>query len=71
MRSHPLLFVFTVALLIGLWPPLTAWAAVQVTRAELSGGKLRIEGQGAVPNATMTVDGVARGTADSAGRWQK
>src|SRR5215207_7219217 len=70
MRSRPLLFVFAVALLIGLWPPLTALAAVQVTRSELNGGQLRIEGQGAVPNATMTVDGVARGTADSTGRFR-
>jgi len=70
MRSRPLLVVFAVALLMSLWPPLTALAAVQVTRSELSGGKLRIEGQGAVPNATMTVDGVARGTADSTGRFR-
>src|SRR5215204_1567228 len=70
MRSRPLLVVFAVALLIGLWTPLTALAAVQITRSELQGGQLRIEGQGAVPNATMTVDGVARGTADSAGRFR-
>lgn len=70
MRPRPLLFVFAVALLIGLWSPLTALAAVQLTRAELNGGQLRIEGQGAVPNATMTVDGIARGTADSTGRFR-
>jgi hypothetical protein len=70
MRSRPLIFVLAVALLIGLWPPLTALAAVQITRSELNGGQLRIEGQGAVPNATMTVDGVARGSADSTGRFR-
>src|SRR5918995_5841231 len=47
-----------------------ALAALSVTRAELSGGQLRVEGQGATPNATITLDGVAMGTAASDGRFR-
>ena len=46
-----------------------ALAAIAVTRAELNGGELRVEGQGAQPGATITVDGVAMGTAASDGRF--
>src|SRR3712207_440474 len=38
-----------------------AQATVSISRAELSGAQLRIEGQ-ASPNRTITVDGVAMGT---------
>lgn len=47
-----------------------ALAALTVTRAELSGGQLRVEGQGAAPNASISIDGVAMGTAGSDGRFR-
>ena len=46
-----------------------AQAAVSISRAELSGTQLRIEGQ-ALPNATITVDGVAMGTSDGGGKFR-
>src|SRR5829696_4608534 len=46
-----------------------AEAAVSISRAELNGTQLRIEGQ-ASPNRTITVDGVAMGTSDGAGRFR-
>jgi hypothetical protein len=46
-----------------------AEAAVSITRAELSGTQLRIEGQ-ASPNRTITVDGVAMTTSDGSGRFR-
>ena len=46
-----------------------AQAAVSISRAELSGTQLRIEGQ-ASPNRTITVDGVAMGTSDGEGRFR-
>jgi len=46
-----------------------AQAAVSISRAELSGTQLQIEGQ-ASPNRTITVDGVAMGTSDGAGSFR-
>jgi hypothetical protein len=46
-----------------------ALAAIAVTRAELNGGELRVEGQGAQAGATITVDGIAMGTAAADGRF--
>src|SRR5215207_3905278 len=46
-----------------------AQAAVSISRAELSGTQLRIEGQ-AAPNHTITVDAVAMGTSDGAGKFR-
>src|SRR5215218_6429452 len=46
-----------------------AQAAVSISRAELNGTQLRIEGQ-ASPNHTITVDGVAMGTSDGAGKFK-
>jgi hypothetical protein len=46
-----------------------AQAAVSISRAELSGTQLRIEGQ-ANANRTITVDGVAMGTSDGSGRFR-
>jgi hypothetical protein len=46
-----------------------AQAAVSISRAELNGTQLRIEGQ-ATPNRTITVDGVAMGTSDGAGKFR-
>ena len=47
----------------------TAQAAVSISRAELSGAQLRIEGQ-ASANRTITVDGVAMGTSDGSGNFR-
>jgi hypothetical protein len=47
----------------------TAGATVRISRAELSGTRLRIEGT-ALPNAVITVDGVALGTSDSGGNFR-
>ena len=47
----------------------TAQATVSISRAELSGTKLRIEGQAAA-NRTITVNGVAMGTSDGAGNFR-
>lgn len=56
--------------LIGVLVALSiAEAAVSISRAELSGSQLRIEGQ-ANPNRTITVDGVAMGTSDGSGRFR-
>src|SRR5919205_3179589 len=46
-----------------------AQAAVSISRAELNGTQLRIEGQ-ASPNHTITVDGVAMGASDGAGKFR-
>jgi hypothetical protein len=46
-----------------------AEAAVSISRAELNGTQLRLEGQ-ASPNRTITVDGVAMGTSDGAGKFR-
>jgi probable HAF family extracellular repeat protein len=65
MWRSALLIAF--ALLLVAAPPV--FAAVTVTRAELNGGELRVEGQGAQAGATITVDGVAMGAAASDGRF--
>jgi hypothetical protein len=46
-----------------------AQAAVSISRAELNGTQLRIEGQ-ASANRTITVDGVAMGTSDGSGKFR-
>ena len=46
-----------------------ALAAATVTKAELSGSRLRLEGT-ALANRTITVDGVAMGTSDGAGTYR-
>src|SRR5215208_7727478 len=46
-----------------------AQAGVSISRAELNGTQLRIEGQ-ADPNHTITVDGVAMGTSDGSGKFR-
>lgn len=48
-------------------PP--AFATVSISRAEVGGGELRIEGT-AAPNRTITVDNVAMGTSDGSGRFR-
>jgi hypothetical protein len=48
-----------------------AQAATTITRAELKGTQVRIEGSGVVPNATLVVNGGAlTGTADAAGNFR-
>lgn len=47
----------------------TALADVRISRAELIGTRLRLEGT-AIPNRTITVDGVAMGTSDAAGSFK-
>jgi hypothetical protein len=57
-------------LFVALVVPAGAAAALTVTRAELKSSALRVEGQGAVANARITVDGTQRGTADGAGAFR-
>jgi hypothetical protein len=48
-----------------------AQAATTISRAELSGTQVRIEGSGAIPNARLVVNGGAlTGTADSGGNFR-
>src|SRR5919108_1633637 len=61
--------VLTLATMVVLVAAPTALAAIAVTRAELNGGELRVEGQGAQAGATITVDGIAMGTAAADGRF--
>lgn len=71
LRRGPLravLVVLAAVLLIPLAPGV-AFATVSVSRAEVSGGNLRIEGSAAA-NRTITVDGVAMGSSDGAGRFR-
>jgi hypothetical protein len=52
--------------------PASALGAVNVERAELKSGQLRVEGSGAVSDATITVtsDSVATGRADGSGEFR-
>ncbi len=68
--GHTRLALVGVLVLIGVLVATSiAQAAVSISRAELSGTQLRIEGQ-ASPNRTITVDGVAMGTSDGAGKFR-
>src|SRR3712207_969911 len=58
-----------VVLAVGAIVAPAANATVTVSRAEVSGTKLRLEG-GAVANRTITVDGVAMGTSDGSGAFR-
>lgn len=55
------------AFLLGV--PGVGFAAVTVSRAELSGDRLRVEGT-AIANRAITVDGVAMGTSDGSGQFR-
>jgi len=49
----------------------SAAAAITVTRSELNGGQLRVEGSGAVPNRAITITpGAVRGTSDGNGAFK-
>jgi hypothetical protein len=69
MRSLQRKLVPLVALLVTatLAPP--AYGAVSVSRAEVSGTRLRVEGTAAA-NRNITVDGVVMGTSSSSGRFR-
>ena len=61
------------AALAALLVPSIAVGAISVSRAELSGGDLRVEGSGALANATVTVSGgaqVASARAGSSGSFR-
>ena len=58
-----------VALVAAVALATVADAAVTVSRAELNGSRLRIEGR-ATANRTITVDGVAMGTSDGSGGFR-
>jgi hypothetical protein len=61
--------LLVVGLLVVVLLPGVSHAAVSVTKAEIKGGSLRIEGTAAA-NRTITVDGVAMGTSDGSGRFK-
>ena len=63
-------FALAVLLLLVVVELPAVYADVMVTRAELDRGRLRIEGEGATPEAAMSVDGVVRGSADDRGRFR-
>ena len=63
------LVVVGLLVLVGAVGAPVAQAAVTITRAELNGTALRLEGT-AAPNRTITVDGAAMGTSDGAGRFK-
>lgn len=69
--AHPrsLLASLIAATLLLLLTPGTGQAAVSVSRAEVQGDRLRIEGT-AAPNRTVTVDGVEMGSSDGSGRFR-
>jgi hypothetical protein len=60
-----------VVVLVSLAFAQAAQAATTITRAELNGTQVRIEGSGATPNAHLSVNGgVLTGTADSSGAFR-
>ena len=58
-----------VAAVVGAFAVSAALGNVTVSRAELTGTRLRVEGT-ALPSRTITVDGVAMGTSDGAGKFR-
>lgn len=66
LRSLTLL---SFALIVSTVAALPAEATVRISKAELAGTKLRLEGT-AAPNRTITVDDVAMGTSDGAGNFK-
>jgi hypothetical protein len=66
MFSIAVLTIATLGLLAN-----SADAAVRVTRSELNGGQLRVEGTGALPSHTITINpGSVTGTSDSSGSFR-
>lgn len=69
IRGFNLAGLSALIVLLALAP--AAAAAVSITRAELSGTALRVEGLGATPNALVTVNGgEASATADGSGSFR-
>ena len=62
--------VLGAALVLVVLAPGVGYSAVTVSRAEVNGRNLSIEGTAAA-NRTITVDGVAMGTSDGAGRLHR
>ncbi|MDQ3874780.1 MAG: hypothetical protein M3322_04395 [Actinomycetota bacterium] len=58
-----------VAAVVGAFAVSAALGNVTVSRAELTGTRLRVEGT-ALPSRTITVDGVTMGTSDGAGKFR-
>lgn len=50
--------------------PATSASSLTVTKAELTGTRLRVEGSGAAPGSSILIDGSAMGTADSKGNFR-
>ena len=63
-------FVLSVLLLLVVVDHPAVFADVMVTRAELDEGRLRIEGEGATPGSSISVDGMSLGSADDRGRFR-
>jgi len=63
------LFVLAVATALVMMVPGTVYSAVSVAQADLGAGILRIEGT-ALPNRTITVDGVAMGYSGADGAFR-
>src|SRR6266851_2652736 len=70
MTKARFLLAVAASLFVTIFPAAQANAAIVITRSELIGGQLRVEGQGARPNASISVNGTARGTADVGGRFR-
>jgi hypothetical protein len=71
MRVRGLVPAAVLALFLAALLASPALAAVSITRAELSGSKLRVEGQGATPNTRVTVNGdQASATSDGSGTFR-
>jgi hypothetical protein len=68
-KATRLALVVLMALVGAVVVAATASAVVRVTRAELNGTQLRLEGT-AVANRSITVDGVVMGTSDGAGNFK-
>ncbi len=72
MKPRVLLSTLAIAPVLAVIAPATiAHAAVGISRAELSGGQLRVEGSGALPQHAITVTpGNVTGTSDSNGAYK-
>ena len=68
MRKHWWKLTLVAAAVAALFAA-AAHASVQITKAEMNSTQLRLEGT-AVPNATITVDGVAMGSSDANGNFK-
>jgi hypothetical protein len=68
-RAWRPLALLSLILVVGILETPSAEATVRISRAELSGTRLRLEGT-AAPNRTVTVNGVAMGTSDAAGNFK-